>query len=1123
MQDVEKRLLNGGLDMDSSVRVIENGKYRYGYNLRVGINDNDKFNNVERTRGNTLIPNDALPVGDNLTIGRYEDTVSNHLYFFNYNSNSQHGIYRLELDTQSITTVLIDPLLNFSNDADYIITGIDVAYIDVNQPILGWTDGGAPNTISPTVIYNPPRQLDVNKAILYSQGDFVNGYSAITVEILDQIKWPPKFSPSVQMVNDNQYNKNNLRGRIFQFKYRYVYFDFSKSAWSPISEVSVPVGDEFIGSAFVQAGYLNNRIDITVAQGATICKKIEIAVRVLNSTNTDFYLFDTVDNVLTPFATFPFYNDKNLTQLELNESNKLYDDVPRVAQAETIIAGNRKVWSNVVNQFDLVEPNVTITPTYQDVPLPQVPPNVTTLNSTVSSNIITTARFGPVVPIFGPAFYYPQGTVFDFGSFYGQFVPSTSDLASWATFLTAIGDFLATGGATSYIIGPSLIPPLGINQIEITAPVANGSINITTALSIIKYSSFKSGAVHPFGIVYYDRANRSSTVIRNNTFDVYANFITELPYQVPQWPFRQIGFDWAINHTPPIWATHYQWVYAKDSLTSSFIQFTIRSCTATSTKLEIQFDTIDDYSIQYPNSILSYSYTAGDRMRVMFVQGGTGVPNTYYDVAVTGFDVGSFKLTTDLIPPADLTLTAGTLIEIYTPKNVFVPNEALYYEFSNQYEIGDAGLPTRFHKGQTQDQTNTLPALGSFDRGDVWLRARQMSSTNDSTFLTYTVEDFNYSDFYASNAWDIGRPNGYDEDFRETRRPTTTFYSQPFIPETNINGLGSVFPENFGSDDLQVLLKYGEINYIYADGKDLIIFQKLKTGFIPINYRVAFDGAQQNIVGQTDRVLNQIVYYNGEYGIGNHAEAFAYYGFAKYFPDTLRGVSCRLSNDGITEISTIYKVHNFTSDKFGEIQSFPTKIKMWGAFDRRHQEYVYCASNTQFKSRKFNGYTVGFSEAYNMWSTFYGYEPDCIGSLGLDLVSFKNGECFMHLQTSPISNFYGIQQNSHIVVPSNKMPSESKVYMNTSLECDKALEAPEIETSQGNLSNLIIDDFEDTEGKYYAGFWFDQNTPNVANPLIEGDSLRGFYMLMKLQDNTNTNFSLFAVNFGFNLSRPNGI
>lgn len=1119
MPNQEKRFVDRGMDLDTASELLPNGKTRALLNMRTGT----PAGKAIRAKGNKLIAN-VLPAGTNKTIGSYLDETENQLYYFNYNSTGQHGIYRWLLGSATITTVLVDPLLNFN--PDFLITGVDMAYIEPNNPILGWTDGGATNTISPTIIRNPPRSFLVNKAIAYSQGDFVNGYPAITVQVLDQIKYPPLFSPSVAMVNDSQYNKNNLRGRLFQFKYRYVYDDFSKSAWSPISELAVPVGDEFIGNAFVPTGYLNNRIDVTLLQGSITCVSIEIAVRVENSTNSDFSLWDTVSNFLTPTATFPFYNDKNLLQLDLSESVKLFDDLPRVAQAQTITPTNRRLWGNVVNQFNLVEPEVTFTPVYTDLPVPTTAPTPTWTNVTTPPIITSVLTFLGGFPIQPPAAFYPEGTVLDFGAFYGQYVVPDSTLGSWSAFLTGVGDFLVSKGATSYIIGSSIVPPLTVSQIQVIAPVANGAITVKAAGSIVKYSSFKSGAVHPFGMVYYDRANRSTSVIRNPNFDVYAKFITELPYTPPQWPFRQISIDWAINHTPPIDATHYQFVYAGDSLTSSFIQFTVKAATNTSTQTEIQLNPLDDYNTAYLNSILSYSYTAGDRMRVMFVN-GIGVPDTYIDVAVTAYDESTFKLTTDLIPLTTVTFTAGSLIEIYTPRNLFVAEEAPYFEFSEQFEIGDAGLPTRYHKGETQDQTPTQPATGTFNHGDVWMRNRRMTGANATDYFTFTVEDFNLSDFYISNVWGKGRPNIYDKDFKETNRPTTIYYSQFFIPETNVNGLGSVFPLNYGSDDIKISLNWRSIQRLYAEGDNVFCFQELKTCVVPINNQTTIDVNSGQIAGATDRVLNQVRYFGG-YGINKNPESLIYHAGRFYHADVLHGVWLRLSNDGYTPISQlrgqsgeIAAINNLTQSKFSEISNFRRKVNIPAAYDVRYDSAIFSIEDTQYKQDLLEGFTVSFFEGNNFWESFWSYRPEWLARNAQELISFKDGQLYIHDKNPLYSNFYGTQYNAELSIVCNEYPSVSKVWMSNSLESNKAVDVPIITTSEGNVSNLLIQDFEDTEGKWYAGFWFDQNTPNVTNPLINGDSLRGYYMEILLQDKSSDYFDIFAVNFVYNASPPN--
>lgn len=1146
MQDVEKRILSAGLDMDSSVRIIENGKYRYGMNLRVGINDTNNFQNVERVLGNTLIPN-TLPAGDNITIGRYEDTVSNHLYFFNYNSNGQHGIYRLELSTQTITTVLVDPLLNFN--PDFLITHAFVVYLTPTTPMLYWTDGGAPvsDTLEPTLLFNPPRKIDVNKAIQYMNGNTnpLEAYTAITRQVLDRIKWPNVFCPTVALVDDTTFNNNRIKGNLFQFKTMLTYDNYERSAWSPISIVAAPLNDEVLGNQFYQPVTFNNAIDVTFQTGDETVIDVSLAVRKSNNgqglnTEGDFFVvktfkkYDENGNVLIPSNssfTYRFYNNETLDPIEINESNKLFDRVPRVSEATEYIDGNRIVDANILEDFDLVEPNVTLLP--QRI---ELPPILTQITPAPTFFVTPVTAFISYATVTVPIGVYQAGDVIqsqDNPTAY--YVVTAADLTDPVLFMSNIvtglqgyynpADVLFLSGGSVTI--PNTTPPVTVSLLtnqfiivkySLTTPVTVPVVPFDVFRSAEKVSSFKSGAEHPFGIVYYDAPNRSCSVITGEEFKAYIPFLTEL--NIPNTLFqKQYQINWGIFHRPPIWATHYQWVYKRNTLASNILQFSIRSATNVGTQTEFQLDPIGDYSTAYPDSLVTYSYTQGDRLRLVCSM--AGIPNPFYiETTVTGYDEGTFKLTTNQI---DLTLNqvfVGQLIEIYTPKPLQEDSEAFFYEFGENYEIGDAGLPTRYHKGQLQDQdpnNPSIPAVGIFTRGDIWMYPRRMSTANASTNDDYWVESYSLSDFYNSAVWDKGRPNVFVENFREVKRPTTIYYSQPFIEETNINGLSSVFDTNFKSYEQ----KYGAIKRIYNENRRLTCFQKLKTGVIPINERLIGE-ANSPLVGQTDAVLNPIVYYNGEYGIGDHPEAFAVYGYAKYFPDTLRGVMCRLSNDGITEISKIYKVHNFTTFKFGEIQAFPTKVDMWGVFDRRHQEYIYAPKDTQFKQDFFEGYTFAFNEAYNMWPSFYGFKPECVGSLGLDIVSFKNGQCYMHLQSSPVSNFYGVQQPSSIIVASNKAPSESKVYLATSLECNKALSAPSIQTSEGNVSNLILSDFEDTEGKWYAGFWFDQNTPNVANPLIEGDSLRGYYMLMELLDDTNTNFSLFSVNFTYAYSRPNG-
>ena len=86
-----------------------------------------------------------------------------------------------------------------------------------------------------------------------------------------------------------------------------------------------------------------------------------------------------------------------------------------------------------------------------------------------------------------------------------------------------------------------------------------------------------------------------------------------------------------------------------------------------------------------------------------------------------------------------------------------------------------------------------------------------------------------------------------------------------------------------------------------------------------------------------DKILSDIVYYQGEYGIGKNPESFAINGNRMYFTDVPRGVVLRLSNDGLTPISN-FRMYNYFTDVFKRIVSGGGNYKVFGVYDVRFGE-----------------------------------------------------------------------------------------------------------------------------------------------------------------------------------------
>jgi hypothetical protein len=168
-----------------------------------------------------------------------------------------------------------------------------------------------------------------------------------------------------------------------------------------------------------------------------------------------------------------------------------------------------------------------------------------------------------------------------------------------------------------------------------------------SAVTSNQVSGFKAGAMHNFGVVYYDKFNRSG-------------FVNEIGNTYVEW-FNKDGDDFRgdktdpanylngpaaievkINNDPPTWAETYQIVYPGNANVSDFVQYTIGGCyparvkhdlavvgesetysalpardiDTQSKRLYVSLETLDQYRTD-KNTRKDYSYTEGDKLRVI--------------------------------------------------------------------------------------------------------------------------------------------------------------------------------------------------------------------------------------------------------------------------------------------------------------------------------------------------------------------------------------------------------------------------------------------------------------------------------------------------------------------------
>lgn len=1005
-----------------------------------------------------------LPAGNNKCIGSYAFEPTGKLYCFIYNSNGDHTITEYDNKLNTISIVLQGSYLNFQ-EYEYI-NGCGIA----GDNLLYWTDG-----------FNPPRSIDVTRA---KSGEYYTDSSSISL-----IKTPPQQLITAQYADDptDTTASNRLKNQLFQFRYLYIYEDGSRSAWSSCSKVPLPQFE--VNPATDTRAYKNNNIRITFNAGTKFVKSIEIAAQVkgvsANVNTQDWFSILTVErsevvktidnqfsyNPLDNTAIFTFYNDGLYQSIDVLETDLPYDYVPLTSKTLDIVNGNVLVLGNNKEGYDNITPDVGLSVSYA--------PPVTNQIQEIGFDTYGYPEFIGI-PTEGDTILYNWDTVS--GNSYTVTFDTSGSLYNT---LVALGNKIQTdtGGGIQFLgIVAGHTPgsyKLDLNYVSNT--LTDISINYAEVSNSV--ASYKTNSRYQLGLVYYDDKNRSSYVQTNDTLIVSTDSWGETQGGAPT-------INWVIRHSAPEWATKYQWVRTEQLTHKKFLYWTATSATVNAENPDIydlDISTLITYNNKNPNSILAYDFSVGDRCTV-HRQDSTWV--TGYDVSVVGYTQTDTTATLQIQKKGTLTAGAmGILIEIYTPKTrANTTTEQFFYEFGEQYDCLDG--------------VHSVTS-GSFVDGDIYDRVRTIPTTGNAG-----IEDPNFSDFYVSNYSSNGRPNIYAPQAKQLTLPTDIRFSDTYVPNTNINGLSRFYGDAFETYDRV----NGSIQKLAVRDNYLMTFQELKTGYIPILQSIIEDQGAGNAanVAISNKLLNKIRYFAGDYGIGLNPESFARYAGTMYFIDPNRGFVLKLAQ-GLQPISVIGMDSYFTS-KLSSVKTI-TNMKLLGSYDPRNDEYI-----VTFKYPPTTGTseTVAFSEMINRWTSFYSFTPEHANYIFNKYMGFNNGVMWEHNSSDQYNSFYGTSYDSIVQLTYNGTPSLVKTFIGLMEQSNTVWYAKSyivssvetaIKTNLNQTSNLVAADFSKKEGVWFASILRDSSSPGG---IINGDELKGNWIKFRLVNEPTERASLLS-------------
>jgi len=377
------------------------------------------------------------------------------------------------------------------------------------------------------------------------------------------------------------------------------------------------------------------------------------------------------------------------------------------------------------------------------------------------------------------------------------------------------------------------------------------------------------------------------------------------------------------------------------------------------------------------------------------------------------------------------------------------------------------------------------------------------------------VEESRIQGGYNNTDVDLGvKAYLIEPDSKQQHLISTLIYSGVLNSRTGVNNTNQF---SVGEDITRgVDPSVGSIQKLYAEDTNLIIFQELKVSRALIDKDAIYSAEGQPMTTSGSQVIGQVQQYAGNYGISTNPESFAVYGYRKYFTDRNQNVVLRLSQDGITEISSNGMIDYFRDN----LSNVGNAGKIIGGWDMHNKQYVVSIQPYNSNPENASFQTLSFDEEVLGWTSRFSYKPNLSGSLRNNYYTFKDGNIWKHYADPVIDainycEFYGVQYDSSVSLVFNPEVSVVKNFNTINYEGSDGWALSSIYTNtdtgipikislnSGNLGDLqnqlFSNNFKKKENKYFANII--NITPPSYGEVFYGQSMngiKGFYATVSM-------------------------
>lgn len=653
---------------------------------------------------------------------------------------------------------------------------------------------------------------------------------------------------------------------------------------------------------------------------------------------------------------------------------------------------------------------------------------------------------------------------------------------------------------------------------------------------------FKDRGVYQFGLVFFDKYMRAAGVCTDPSF--VARIACGNTTSVTN---ICTGVQLQFSGTPPEWAYYYAIVRTKNLNQGFFFQTKtlainyLRDYDSEGNALystNIFSGWIETHlSLKYlSQSGIGYNYVDGDRIHINY-QDTSGnnynvdlpIKGTFYGKSSKTFGVKQIsrdftRETGDfthaelgavdqrqqidefsiIVENRDFKMNQQCFVEIYNP--ITRSDIEFYYDVGEVYEITDPGEPTRalsdaditINEGDSYFIFRKRATSPFSQAGEGYYRKEEMK-----------VESYNLFDegFSTTNS-DIGKSYVEVPDERQVRKKTAIRFSDPYVQDSNVNGLSTFQSSNQEqiSEELGRITKLQTAADTQAEGDVMLAVHESNISSLYIGIALIKDNSGQELFASTDKVIGSIRTLRGGFGSINPESIIQENGVVRGW-DMYKGVVWRYAADGLSEIT--YNMKGYFYGKAKDLISI-SGSRVYGGHNHFRDLYVLTFDDGSTKE------TIAFNEKWNRWISFYSFTPEHYQKINTKFVSFKNGALYVHDENATYNNFYGIQYTSKVQGVCNIEPSKEKVLLNVGVESKDVWVATAITTPEGQETNQLARDYYKLANAYSCNVLRDKNTPNIIAPrvpVLHGDVMRSSAFLIMMENTKTTISPLYFANY----------